>query len=116
MLNNRFFYNPVVAKGKKPPVPISVEGRAGVVYRKWRPIGGDDAVQMDSRDCYVGAHSPRVVLSGDSARGIRQAGLSLARGKSYSGHIVLQGDPGAKVEIALIWGTGADQRRSVSLA
>jgi alpha-N-arabinofuranosidase len=115
MLDDRKFYYPVVAAGKDPPVPISVEGRPGVVYRKWRPIGGDDVVQMDSHDCYVGAHSPRVVLSGDSARGLGQAGLGLAKGKTYGGHIVLRGDPGAKVEIALIWGPGADQRRSVSL-
>src|SRR3954471_22357034 len=74
MLDDRKFYYPVIAEGKDAPVPLSVEGRAGVVYRKWRPIGADDAVQMDSRDCYVGAHSPRVVLGGDPARGIGQAG------------------------------------------
>jgi alpha-N-arabinofuranosidase len=115
MLDDRKFYYPIVPAGKDPPVPISVEGRPGFVYRQWRPIGGDAAVQMDSHDCYVGAHSPRVVRDGNSARGFGQSGLGIAKGKAYSGHIVLQGDAGAKVEVALIWGAGAENRRSVSL-
>ncbi|MFL6601855.1 MAG: alpha-N-arabinofuranosidase [Steroidobacteraceae bacterium] len=115
MLDDRKFFYPIVVEGKDPPVPISVEGRPGLVYRKWRPIGGEDAVQMDSHDCYVGAYCPRIVLDGTSARGFAQAGIGIARGKGYSGHVVLQGDPGAKVDVALIWGAAPGNRQSVSL-
>src|SRR3569833_2793595 len=81
MLDDRKFFYPIVAEGKDAPAPDSVEGRRGGVYRKWRPIGGDDAVQMESRDCYVGAHSPRVVLDGRSVRGFGQGGIGIARGR-----------------------------------
>ena len=114
MLDDRKFYYPIVAAGQGPPVPSSVEGRPGVVYRKWRPIGAD-GVQMDSRDCYVGSHCPRVVLDGGSVHGFGQSGIGVAKGKAYRGHVVLQGDPGASVAITLIWGSGTDDRRQLAL-
>jgi len=114
MLDDRKFYFPVVAAGKDPPVPRSVEGRPGVEYRKWRPVGGDDAVVMDSRDCYVGSQSPRVALNGSAILGLGQGGIGIAKSRTYSGHIVLRGDPAAKVAVALIWGTAAENRRSVA--
>jgi alpha-L-arabinofuranosidase len=114
MLDDRKFYYPVVAEGRDPPVPISVEGRPGVSYRKWRPIGGD-ALQMDSSDCYVGGHCPRVVLDGGSTRGLGQSGIGVAKGKAYQGHVVLQGEPGASVTITLIWGSGSADRERVAL-
>src|SRR3569833_1550825 len=83
MLDDRKFYYPIVAEGRDPPIPVSVEGRPGVVYRKWRPIGGDEADQMESRDWYVVAHSPRVVLDGWSVRGFGQCGIGIARGSAY---------------------------------
>jgi alpha-N-arabinofuranosidase len=44
MLDDRKFYYPIVAEGADPPAPAGVEGRPGITYRKWRPIGGDGAV------------------------------------------------------------------------
>src|ERR1700742_2237685 len=44
MLDDRKFYYPVVPEGKDAPLPRSVEGRPGVQYRKWRPMGPDDSV------------------------------------------------------------------------
>jgi len=114
MLDDREFYYPIVAEGKDLPVPISVEGRPGVVYRKWRPIGAD-SVQIDTQDCYVGGRCPRMTLEGGSARGFSQSGIAVAKGKAYSGHIVLQGEPGARVEISLSWGAGSGERRSIAL-
>jgi alpha-N-arabinofuranosidase len=114
MLDDRKFYYPIVAAGKDLPVPISVEGRPGVVYRKWRPLGAD-SVQIDTQDCYVGGHCPRITLEGGSARGFSQSGIAVAKGKAYSGHIVLQGEPGARVEISLSWGAGPGERRSIAL-
>src|SRR5215469_16314614 len=115
MLDDRKFYYQIVADGKDPPLPISVEGRPGISYRKWRPIGGDDAVSMDLQNPYVGKQSARVVLEGATARGFGQGGLGIARGKRYTGHLLLSGDTGAKVQLTLRWGAGPDGRQVVAL-
>jgi alpha-N-arabinofuranosidase len=75
MLDDRKFYYPVVAQGKDPPVPQSVEGRPGVQYRKWRPIGGDDAVVMDSTD--LGPRAGESPLGGGPGARGRLAKLSV---------------------------------------
>src|SRR5579862_1932403 len=77
MLDDRKFFYPIVAEGKDPPVPQSVEGRRGFTYRKWRPIGDDDAVAMDVHDPYVGTQCPSVAVDGTSARGFGQSGIGL---------------------------------------
>lgn len=115
MLDDRKFYYPIVPEGRDPPPPKSVEGRPGFVYRKWRPVGGDEVVEMDGHDPYVGTHSPRVALEGGSARGFGQSGIGLARGRTYRGHIILAGDPGARVQVSLTWGTGGSGRQVVTL-
>src|SRR5215469_9168960 len=73
MLDDRKFFYPIVAEGKDPPAPQSVEGRRGFTYRKWRPIGGDAAVVMDNHDPYVGTQSASVTVDGTSPRGFGQA-------------------------------------------
>ena len=60
MLDDRKFYYPIVPEARDVPPPPSVEGRPGIASRKWRPIGGDDAVAMDKSAPYVGAQSPSV--------------------------------------------------------
>src|ERR1700724_3058616 len=47
MLDDRKFYYPIVPEGKDPAPPRSVEGRPGMTYGKWRPIGGADAVKRE---------------------------------------------------------------------
>jgi len=69
-----------------------------------RPIGGDDAVTMDSQDPYVGAQSASVAVGESTPRGFGHAGFGVAKGKVYSGHFVLNGDPGTQVQVALRWG------------
>src|SRR6266581_3830246 len=115
MLDDRKFYYAIVAEGKDVPPPKSVEGRPGFSYRKWRPIGGDDAVVMDAQAPYVGAQSANVIVDGATPRGFGQAGLGVAKGKIYKGHIVLSGDAAAKVQVALIWGAAPNERQSVTL-
>lgn len=115
MLDDRKFYYPVVPEGKDPPLPTGVEGRPGFGYRKWRPLGSDDAVRMDERDPYVGAHGPRITLDPGQRRGIGQSGIALAGGREYSGYVVYQAPAGARVQATLAWGPGPDQRQSLEL-
>jgi len=114
MLDDRKFYYPILSAGKDAPPPQTVEGRPGAVLRKWRPIGGDDAVSMDRQDPYVGTQSASVAVGGEP-KGFSQSGLGVAKGKVYSGHLLLSGDPGAKVQVALVWGDAPDARQIVTL-
>ena len=115
MLDDRKFYYPVVPAALDAPPPLNAEGRPGVSYRKWRPIGGDDAVIMDSKAAYVGVQSPRVALDGTIRKGFSQSGIGLAKGKRYDGYVLLSGDASAQVEVALVWGPGTDDRQTIAL-
>jgi alpha-N-arabinofuranosidase len=115
MLDDRKFFFPVVAEGKDPPLPNGVEGRPGMANRKWRPIGSDAAVSMDAHDPFAGAQSVAVALEGGGVHGFGQGGIALVKGKTYVGHVVIQGSPRATVQVTLVWGPGADQRQAVSL-
>ena len=103
MLDDRKFYYPIVPESLDGPAPPSVEGRPGITYRRWRPLGADDAVSMDATDAYVGAHSPSI-RSGRSPRGFTQRGIGVAKGVRYEGHVVLSADAAVHVQIALLWG------------
>lgn len=115
MLDDRKFYYPVVPATLDAPPPLNAEGRPGVSYRKWRPVGGDDAVLMDSKAPYVGAQSPRVALDRTIRKGLSQSGIGLAKGKRYDGYALLSGDASAQVEVALVWGPGPDDRQTIAL-
>lgn len=114
-LDDRKFYYAIVPEGKDAPAPRSAEGRPGIAYRKWRPIGADDAVTMDRRDPYVGAQSVSVTVQGDTVRGLGQSGIAIAKGRTYTGHLVLAGDASANMQVALVWGAGPDGRQVVRL-
>ena len=115
MIDDRKFYYPVVPERLDQPAPINPEGRPGQLPRKWRPIGGDDAVAMDAAAPFVGKHSPRVTLASGSPRGMAQSGIALQAGRRYSGLVWIAGDPVAKVSVALVWGEGADQRQTIAM-
>ncbi|TWB20296.1 alpha-N-arabinofuranosidase [Nitrospirillum amazonense] len=115
LLDDRKFYFPVVAEGKDPPQPLSVEGKPALVNRKWRPIGDEAAVTMDRVQPYVGAQSVRVAVDAAAPHGFGQGGLGVAQGRDYVGHIVANGTPGTVLTVALIWGVGAGDRQTVTL-
>jgi alpha-N-arabinofuranosidase len=115
MLDDRKFYDPIGPASADTPPPPSAEGRPGMTYRKWRPIGGDAVVTMDRQDPYVGTQSPRIGVAGEAPRGFGQSGIGVARGKRYTGHLWLSGDAGAAVKVALIWGDREQDRQIVSL-
>jgi alpha-N-arabinofuranosidase len=115
MLDDRKFYYPVVPEAQDIPPPLNAEGRPGVSYRKWRPLGGDNAVAMDAKAPYVGAQSPRVAVDGTVRKGFSQSGIGLAKGRRYDGYLLLSGDASAQVEVALVWGPGPGDRQTLAL-
>jgi len=110
MLDDRKFYYPITSQA---PASAPAPGRFSL--RHWIPIGPVESVVMDTNHPFVGEHTPLVKLVGVSPRGIQQAGLAVRKGKSYTGRIVLAGDAGAKVAVALVWGPNANERQSVTV-
>ncbi len=109
MLSDRKFYYPVDTTARLNPV------NRRRFQNRWRPVGGDDIVIMDRTHSYVGEYSPLIHLSGSKAYGIRQSGLVLRAGRSYSGRVILSGDAGANIQVSLIWGSGNDEKEVVHI-
>src|SRR5436305_9073530 len=115
MIDDRKFYFPISSKDAAQPESASARpGRMPV--RKWRPIGPDEAVVMDKERPFVGDQSPRITLEGSTPRGIRQSGLTLVKGKQYTGRIYLRGTSGSQVKVSLIWGAGENDRQTVPIS
>jgi alpha-N-arabinofuranosidase len=115
MLDDRKFYFPISSKDTEPP-PAPSSRPFRMALHKWRPVGPDEAVVMDNDHAFVGDHSPRVALDAFTAHGIRQSGLTLVKGKQYTGRVYLRGTPGSKIKVALVWGDGTDDRQTISVA
>jgi alpha-N-arabinofuranosidase len=115
MLDDRKFYFPITSK--EPEAPARPQGNPiRMQLRKWRPVGPDEDVEMDKDNPFVGDQSPLIELDPTTPHGIRQAGLALVNGKRYPGRIYLCGTPGAKVKVELVWGSGANDRQTISFA
>jgi alpha-L-arabinofuranosidase len=115
MLSDRKFAYPLAASAAE-TTPQPTGGMGGGRRNPWRAIGGEAAVAMDTRNPYVGDQTPLVKTAGATPTGLSQNGLALRRGKSYTGRIVVSGDPGARVEVSLAWGPSPGDRESVSIA
>ena len=115
LLDDRKFFTAISSKDSDYPT-TTLRGPRRNDTRKWRPVGPDEVVAMDTDHPFVGDHSPRIALDSTTPHGIRQTGLTLVKGKHYTGRIYLRGTPGAKVKVALIWGEGANDRQTVSVA
>lgn len=111
MLDDRKFYYAVDFQ----PVPAGARPGSRGAGRKWSPAGPASAVAMDRANPYVGDQSPVVTLTGTSPSGLQQGGISLVKDKSYSGRIVVAGDPGAQITATLIWGPAGSDRQSVPI-
>jgi alpha-L-arabinofuranosidase len=109
MLDDRKFYYPVKATTETAAAPQGPRA----LLRRWQPIGPEDSIVMDTRIPYTGPHTPLVTLKGNEARGVQQSGLAVRKGKAYAGRVVLAGDPGARVTVALVWGSGANDRQTI---
>jgi alpha-N-arabinofuranosidase len=97
MLEDRKFFEPVGARGSP-----------------WKAIGPVDAVSMSRDRPFAGVHTPEVNLDQEEARGIRQGGLALRKGKEYVGRICPAGLTSDMVlKSTLIWGEGPQGRMAV---
>jgi alpha-L-arabinofuranosidase len=113
LLDDRKFYFLISSKDPEPPRTQSGNPMRQQLH-KWRPIGPDDIVVMDTDEPFVGDHSPKISLDAATARGIRQAGFSVVNGKQYAGRIYLRGTPGTKVNVSLLWGAGNSDKQTAS--
>ena len=113
MLEDRKFYNTITSK--QPEQPAAPGGWRRPKPRYWVPVGGDEAVTMDTKDPYTGDHSPLVKLSSTKPHGVLQTGLAVRKDMAYTGRIVLAGSPGAVVKVTLAWGKEASDRQTVVL-
>ncbi|HUI56566.1 MAG TPA: hypothetical protein VLY04_16435 [Bryobacteraceae bacterium] len=111
MLDDRKFYYAVNSEtAADSPGQGPFRGRRP---NRWRPIGPNATVVMDTEHPYVGEHTPLIRLDGAEPRGIQQAGLVLRKSRIYSGRMALAGDPGAAVSVSLVWGSGPGERQTV---
>ena len=70
---------------------------------------------MDTEHPYVGEHTPQVKLSARPTRTeSSKPDWQCAKGRSYSGRIVLAGTPGTAVKVTLAWGDAAEDRQTVT--
>jgi alpha-N-arabinofuranosidase len=113
MLEDRKFYYPVTSK--PPEQPAGPAWRRRGPLRHWTPVGGDDVVSMDTKGPYTGDHTPLIKLSGSEAHGVRQTGLAVRKGKTYTGRVVLAGSSGAVVNLTLAWGSEASERQTQTI-
>jgi alpha-N-arabinofuranosidase len=114
MLDDRKFYFPISSKPSAAAAHLPPRRFRRFMLRKWRPVGPDPSVVMDEDHPFVGQHSPRIELDPSAPHGIRQPGIPLVKGKRYIGHIYLRGTPGARVKVALIWGSAPADSQTVS--
>lgn len=110
MLSDRKFYHPVSSAAPPPTQSFFLR-----FQHPWKPVGPDGTVEMDKTRPFVGAHSPRIHLAGSEPRGIQQSGMRMGGGRAYEGRVHLAGDPAAKVEVRLVWGTGPGDSHAIAI-
>lgn len=112
MLEDRKFHHPVTAHYQ--PYRALQNSKFPVVGASpWQIIGDPESVRMETKAPFVGRHTPRI--GPDS--GLRQRDLGVDQGKTYVGYAWLKGTSPAPtpVEVSLVWGPDANDRRSLRL-
>ncbi len=112
ILTDRKFANAISSAPTPPPVNPFFRRFFGEPFK---PVGPEGTVEMDASRPFVGKHSPRVKLDSSEPRGIRQSKLRVGGGKAYEGKVILAGEPGAKITIRMVWGTGAADAQAITI-
>jgi alpha-L-arabinofuranosidase len=112
MLEDRKFYHPVTAD-YNPYRALRDSAFPVVGASPWQIMGDPNSVTMRTQDPFVGQHTP--LIRSDS--GLRQRDLGVDQGKRYVGYAWLKnaGSGSATVEVALVWGSGTANRRTVRI-
>lgn len=113
MIDDRKFFGPILDAEPPPPTDPRAVWRGRT--RNWIRIGAADAVTLEKSNAYVGEHSAVLRPSGKQRVGFQQGAVALLKGKRYEGHIVVAGEPGARVEVSVIWGESDTARQTVTL-
>ena len=112
MVDDRKFYNPIPAVMEAAPAGRRPNrGR----LRSWSVVGAVANVSMDTARPFVGKQSPRIAVKPSEPSGISQSGLGVDAGRTYTGRIVLSGDPKVQVSVSLIWGPGPADRQTIEI-
>ena len=113
MVDDRKFFGPILDAEPPPPTDPRAVWRGRT--RNWIRIGPADAVTLDESNAYVGEHSPLLRPTDAARAGFQQGGVALLKGKRYRGHIVVAGEPSARVQVSLIWGEAEKDRQVIAL-
>jgi alpha-L-arabinofuranosidase len=81
----------------------------------WSRAAPFTVVSMDKESAYVGEQAVKVTSTLEDENGIQQGGLSLEKGRAYTGYVVVSADPGVGVQVTLNWGAGPDSRQVARL-
>jgi alpha-N-arabinofuranosidase len=111
MLTDRKFANPIT-NAPSPPVNPFFRRFFGEPFK---PVGPEGTIEMDPVRPFVGKHSPRVKVVDSEPRGMRQAKLRVGHERNYTGRIYLAGHPSVRVQVRLVWGTGANDSQTISI-
>ena len=119
MLVDRKFFYPVATSAPTPP-PVIGNAAGNPRFRRvptrwWAPIGGDDAVTMDTKTPFTGEQTPLIKVETKAPHGLSQSGIAVRKDKAYVGRILLSGSAGVAVKVTLIWGKDAADRQSVTI-
>jgi alpha-L-arabinofuranosidase len=109
MLDDRKFYYPMLEREPEPETTGRPPGR------RWTAIGPISAITMDSHNSYVGDVSPSISLHLTEERGIRQRGIEMKPGVSFTGRIVLAASRKARVSISVVHDESTGERHTVVL-
>jgi len=95
MLGDRKFFYPVNSNQNLDP--INTRNYLG----RWKPIGADRFITMDSANIFVGNHSPKIKVAPTVLHGIQQQGLSFKKNKEYKGYIFISSTPEVIINVRL---------------
>lgn len=96
MLGDRKFFYPVNSNPQL--APYNSRNYLG----RWKPLGPDAFVTMDSTNVYTGEHSVKVAMDTKATHGIQQAGLTFLKGKAYGGYVIVKAKKGAVINIDIV--------------
>lgn len=113
MLEDRKFYFPVPAPGD---IWRETSAHARVLAASpWKVLGRPDSVTLDTKEPFVGSHSPVITGRGDEA-GVYQEELGVLKDKAYAGYIYVSGDSSAApLKVTLSWGSDEQDKQTITI-